>query len=151
MYEQGMIHDLRKGVRLVFYNNPEFQACPPSLCIEAKILIDHDFHAKLTDFGLLTIVSDPAFATLSSTSFVSGGTIRWMSPGLLAPDQFGSKDNRLMKFSDCYALGMMVYEVLSGWVPFDHSRDFIVMRKVIEGSRPERPEGEEGTWFSDRS
>ena len=150
MHEQGMIHGDLKGVRLVFYHNTGFQAYPQPLYIKANILIDHDCHAKLTDFGLLTIISDPAFATVSSTSFVSGGTIRWMSPELLAPDQFGSEDNRPTKFSDCYALGMVVYEVLSGRVPFDHSRDFIVRRKVIEGSRPERLEGEEGVWFSDR-
>lgn len=34
-----------------------------------------------------------------------------MSPGLLDPDQFGIADCRPTKKSDCYALGMVVYEV----------------------------------------
>jgi hypothetical protein len=72
-----------------------------------------------------------------------------MSPELLDPDQFGFKDSRPTKESDCYALGMVVYEVLSGQAPFTPYKDFIVMRKVTEGERPERPEGVEGAWFTD--
>ena len=72
-----------------------------------------------------------------------------MSPELLDPDQFGFKDSRPTKESDCYALGMVIYEVLSGQAPFAPFKDFIVMRKVIEGERPERPEGVEGTLFTD--
>ena len=72
-----------------------------------------------------------------------------MSPELLDPDQFGFKDGRPTKASDCYALGMVIYEVLAGQAPFTPYKDFIVMRKVIEGERPGRPEGAEGAWFTD--
>ena len=72
-----------------------------------------------------------------------------MSPELLDPDQFGPKDGRPTKESDRYALGMVIYEVLSGKVPFAPYKDYVVMRKVIEGERPERPEGEEGARFTD--
>ena len=72
-----------------------------------------------------------------------------MSPELLDPDQFGPKDGRPTKESDRYALGMVIYEVLSGKVPFAPYRDYVVMRKVIEGERPERPQGEEGARFTD--
>ena len=72
-----------------------------------------------------------------------------MSPELLHPDQFGLKDSRPTKESDCYALGMVTYEVLSGKAPFAASANFIVMRKVIDGERPERPEGVQGLWFTD--
>jgi len=34
-----------------------------------------------------------------------------MSPELLYPDKFGAKDSRPTTQSDCYALGMVVYEV----------------------------------------
>ena len=48
---------------------------------------------------------------LFSESVVSlGGTLRWMSPELLDPTQFGSKGH-LTRESDCYALGMVIYEV----------------------------------------
>jgi len=41
----------------------------------------------------------------------SGGTFEWMSPELLDPEKFGMKDRRPTKQSDCYALGMVIYEV----------------------------------------
>ena len=44
------------------------------------------------------------------------------------------------------ALGMVIFEVLSGEAPFAADKDVIVMRKVIEGDRPERPEV---AWFTD--
>jgi len=121
---------------------------PNTLFIKANILIDQNGRACLADFGLLTIASDPANPT-TSNSIVIGGTIRWMSPELLDPDQFGFGDGRPTKESDCYALGMVIYEVLSGQAPFTSLKNYIVIRKVIEGERPGRPEGAEGAWFTD--
>ena len=79
----------------------------------------------------------------------AGGTIRWMSPEILHPEQFGSDHGLPTKESDCYALGMVIYEVLTGRAPFAPLQDHIVMRKVTDGGRPERPEGAKGTWFTD--
>jgi serine/threonine protein kinase len=72
-----------------------------------------------------------------------------MSPELLDPDQFGFKDSRPTKESDSYALGMVILEVLSGQAPFKRFKDVIVMRMLMEGKRPERPNGPEGAWFTD--
>ena len=69
-----------------------------------------------------------------------------MSPELLFPEQSDLKDSKPTKESDCYALGMVIFEVLSGQPPFAGYKGFIVTRKVIEGERPERPEG---PWFTD--
>lgn len=44
-------------------------------------------------------------------SFTAGGTTRWMSPELLDPDRFGITNYWPTKRSDCYALGMVMYEV----------------------------------------
>ena len=44
-------------------------------------------------------------------SFTPGGTTRWMSPELLNPEMFKKSDDWPTKQSDCYALGMVVYEV----------------------------------------
>ena len=123
---------------------------PPTngFLLKANILVDQSGHARLTDFGLLTIVSDPTNFTPSS--FVSpGGTTRWMSPELLLPDQSGSNDSRPTVESDCYALGMVIYEVLSGQAPFAQFKGVVAAQKVIGGERPERPGGAAGALFAD--
>ena len=145
MHGQAMIHGDLKGVRLLRMSVVRLSS---DLFVKANILIDQGGHACLADFGLLTIVSDPTNPTASSSS-AKGGTTRWMSPELLDPDQFGIKDGRPTKESDSYALGMVIFEVLSGHAPFKQFRDVIVMRIVLEGKRPERPNGPEGEWFTD--
>jgi len=73
-----------------------------------------------------------------------------MSPELLDPEQFGLKDSCLTKESDCYALGMVVYEVLTGGAPFAGCKSTVVIRRVMDGKRPERPHGTPaGSRFTD--
>ena len=118
------------------------------LPVKVNILIDENRHARLADFGLLTIISEQSgFTTLSSAH--TGGTTRWMSPELLHPEQFGCDNSRPTKESDYYALGMVIYEVLTGRPPFVLLKDHIVARKVTDGERPGRPEGIKGMWFTD--
>jgi len=75
--------------------------------------------------------------------------MRWMSPELLDPDQFGRGDGRPTKDSDCYALGMVILEVLTSKPPFLNDNNLIVMRKIIEGERPGRPQGKREVWFTE--
>jgi len=114
--------------------------------LKTNVLINCIGHACLADFSLLTIVSDQS--TVMS-SWVEGGTVRWMSPELLDPERFDLKGSRPTKQSDCYALGMVIYEVLSGQTPFAPSTAPVVIRVVLEGERPSRPQGEEGELFTD--
>ena len=101
------------------------------------MLIDQTGHARLADFGLLTIISDPAIF-LSSSSCIQGGTVRWMGPELLAPQDFGLKNGRPTKSSDCYSLGMVVYETINGDIPFHEDTDLMVFVKVLRGEHPSR-------------
>ena len=113
-------------------------------------MINQDGQACLADFGLTAIVSDPAYPTTFNSS-VNAGTARWMSPERIDPIRFGIKDRRPTKESDCYALGMVVLEVLSGQVPFtEDPSDFTAMQKILDGVYPERPQGVEGVRFTDK-
>jgi len=125
----------------------ESQSHSPTLMeiAKANILINATGHARLADFGLLTIISD----TTSFGSSIHGGTFRWMSPELFYPEKFGLKDSRRTKNSDCYALGMVIWEVLSGQVPFTRCDVYAVVAKVGKGERPARPQGAGGMWFTD--
>ena len=113
---------------------------------KANILINNSGHACLADFSLLTIASDQSSIMSSCTE---GGTFHWMSPELLDPGMFGLDKIYLTKESDCYALGMVVYEVLSGQIPFAPSKAPVVVSKVLGGERPGRPQGEGGILFTD--
>jgi len=64
-----------------------------------------------------------------------------MSPERIAPQRFGFKDGRPTKSSDCYALGMVIYETISGNIPFHKDTDLTVFMKVVEGERPPRGGG----------
>ena len=115
-------------------------------CSQANILIRDDGRACLADFSLLTIASNQSTFI---TSCVEGGTIQWMSPELIYPDRFGLEKIRPTKASDCYALGMVIHEVLSGQIPFTPWKAPLVIHQVLEGVRPERPKGKLGVLFTD--
>jgi serine/threonine protein kinase len=105
--------------------------------VKANILIDQTGHARLSDFGLLTIITDPT-NLLTSTTYSQGGSARWMSPELIDPQPFGLENSRPTEFSDCYALGMVVYETISGNLPFHGDADLAVLAKVLKGKHPPR-------------
>ena len=123
MHGLYVVHGDLKGV-LVFlkWNVSTLTSHSPT---KANILISKDRQARLADFGLSTITGAGARAAArdsptsvisddSLMSFTGGGTCRWMSPELLDPERFGipqSEDNRPTRQSDCYALGMVIYEV----------------------------------------
>ena len=118
------------------------------LFLKVNILVDEHDHACLADFGLVAIISDPEHPTTSISS-ITAGTARWMSPELLNPEHLDFRHGRRTKESDCYALGMVIYEVLSGKVPFASYNNLIVPMIVIQGKRPERPSGLEKAYFAD--
>jgi len=61
-----------------------------------------------------------------------------MGPELIAPQDFGFKNSRPTKPSDCYSLGMVIYETISGNIPFHEHTDLTVSVKVLRGERPSR-------------
>ena len=71
-----------------------------------------------------------------------------MSPELFDPEKFDLKDGRQTKQSDCYALGMVVYEVLSGRLPFSRHHGLAIIWAIMKGERPRRSQGKEGVWFT---
>jgi hypothetical protein len=72
-----------------------------------------------------------------------------MSPELINPEMFGLKKRRSTKESDCYAFGMVIYEVLSEQIPFAPAKAPAVMQKVLDGERPGRPQGNNEKHFTD--
>jgi serine/threonine protein kinase len=69
-----------------------------------------------------------------------------MSPELFDPEIQNSSPTKL---SDCYALGMVIYEILSGHVPFSQFQNLAIPRIIFSSKHPGRPGGPEGVWFTD--
>ena len=67
-----------------------------------------------------------------------------MSPELIVPEKFQLPKSRLTISSDCYALAMVIYETISGNMPFHECAEPAVYAKVMLGQHPSR-----GAVFSD--
>jgi tetratricopeptide (TPR) repeat protein len=75
----------------------------------ANILLDHDGHAKLADFGLSRFRVD---VDLSSSSLSPVGTPRYMAPEVV----MGKAPTRP---ADLWGFGVMLYRLLTGRLPFE--------------------------------
>ncbi len=83
----------------------------------SNILVDPDGHVKIIDFGVARGTdSDMAITTLQTDIGHLIGTLQYMSPEQCAADPHDI-DTR----SDVYALGVVLYELLSGKLPYDVS------------------------------
>ena len=79
---------------------------------------------KILDFGIIHLVSDPA--KLTGTGDLIG------TPLYMAPEQLAGKG--VTGASDVYALGLIVFEMLTGRLPFGGASLSDIMRRVSEPS-----------------
>ena len=108
----------------------------------------------------MTISTELSTIPLSATTVSSAGTVRWMSPELMF-----NQNNPPSRESDCYALGMVIYEVswlcsshglpltrcqvLTGLQPFHYLGPFAVVIAVQRGERPKKPDNAKSLGFSE--
>lgn len=90
----------------------------------ANIVVDQQGRAILTDFGLALL------GDLGTQGMIFG------SPGYISPEQAQSSAN-VVPQSDLYALGVTLYEMLTGELPFpDGSATELAMRHMTEPPPP---------------
>ncbi|OCH87497.1 kinase-like protein [Obba rivulosa] len=115
----------------------------------ANILVNQRRRACLCDFGLAAFRYENRTACMPTPS-VDGGTTRWMAPEIMDPEAFGLERARSSKEGDVYAFSMVMWEVFTGQFPFaKFKHEGTVIKKVLEGSRPERPSEAAGLGLSD--
>jgi predicted metalloprotease/WD40 repeat protein/tRNA A-37 threonylcarbamoyl transferase component Bud32 len=96
----------------------------------SNILVDGTGQPKVIDFGVARATdSDMALTTMQTDVGQLIGTLQYMSP-----EQFRADPNDIDVRSDVYALGVILYELLAGKMPYDVKKKAIheVARTVQE-------------------
>eukprot|EP01088_Endostelium_zonatum_P004398 TRINITY_DN1563_c0_g1_i1.p1 TRINITY_DN1563_c0_g1~~TRINITY_DN1563_c0_g1_i1.p1 ORF type:complete len:805 (-),score=318.02 TRINITY_DN1563_c0_g1_i1:111-2525(-) len=120
--------DVIAGLNYLHHNKPV-----PILHRDLKstnILIFENYTAKLCDFGL---------ATERTGSILAASTVKWMPPEMII-------DSVYTKESDVYALGLILWEIVTGEYPFAYTPTPVFIRSLQtlsgekgNGIRPEWP------------
>jgi len=82
-----------------------------------NILLDNSGHIKITDFGFAKSVTEKTFTLCGTSEY-------------LAPEIVQSKGHG--KEADWWALGILIYEMLSGAPPFFADNQYDIYQKILE-------------------
>lgn len=85
-----------------------------------NVMVSEDGHLKVTDFGIARAGAQSEMTEAGSVI----GTAQYLSPEQARGDEVTAA-------SDCYAAGIVLYEMLTGRVPFDAERPVAVAMKQI--------------------
>lgn len=91
----------------------------------ANLMLDHDERVVLTDFGIAKIVTGVQFTA-------SGGMVG--TPAYMAPEQgLGEAGDER---SDLYSLGIILYQLLTGQLPYDGEAPLAIILKHLNAPMP---------------
>jgi serine/threonine-protein kinase len=91
----------------------------------ANIMLTGSGQVKVTDFGIARVLGK---ARMTQEGYVCG-TLEY-----LAPERIRSQEGDLR--SDLYSIGVVLYEMLSGHLPFERDSAFDLMRAHLEEAPP---------------
>jgi len=119
-HTRGVVHrDIKPANVLLRSKTSEVQLDAP---------LPEDVEPVLTDFGLVRLLDSTMHTTAGSVS----GTPTYMSP-----EQ--ARGEKVDKRTDIYSLGIMLYEMLAGTVPFQADTTFGMLMKHINEPLPPIP------------
>lgn len=122
----SIVGDLAAGIDYAHGQNVLHRDIKPE-----NVLLQGD-RALVCDFGLARAIDRAAVDSLSSSGLVIG------TPAYMSPEQAGTGEAP-GSASDVYALGCVVYEMLTGEPPFTGPRpQAVIARHMLERPRPMR-------------
>ncbi|CAG8685300.1 1291_t:CDS:2, partial [Cetraspora pellucida] len=116
--------------------------------LHSKNILVHDHRniIKITEFGFTrSLESDPLKSHL--------GVIAYIAPELLKPTSIStfendvSKSMNLSKSTDIYSLGVLHWELVSGYPPFKNSNETKLVEEICAGKREHRVSGTPDDYF----
>jgi WD40 repeat protein len=109
-HQNGVLHrDLKPGNILLLNLSCDLQSAIP----------------KIIDFGLAKVLRDHCGETGTRTGAVFG------TPHYMAPEQAQGQTRAIGPATDIHALGVILYELLTGQLPYQGDTDFEVLGKVV--------------------
>jgi serine/threonine protein kinase/WD40 repeat protein len=124
-HDRGVLHRDLKPNNIILQSlrdDPNAQD-PPLGSIQLRG--DH-FIPRVVDFGLAKLL-ERGGPSETMTRQVLG------TPKYMAPEQAQARHNDVGPAADVYALGVILYELLTGRAPFEGSSDVEVLRQAIDG------------------
>jgi serine/threonine protein kinase len=131
-HSEGIVHRDVKPANILLVNGAmvsgEWSAKQHATTTHHSTLATH--HPKITDFGLAQPTEGGM--TLTQSGFLVG------TPGYMAPEQARGKRALVGPATDIYALGVVLYELLTGQLPFQGDSTLEVLR-AVSNDEPVRP------------
>ncbi len=94
----------------------------------SNVLVSADGQVHLLDFGIAKLLLD---ASVEATATVQG---RAMTPGYASPEQVAGEVVTVQ--SDVYGLGVLLFELLTGRLPFEAGRRAAMEEAILAGGPP---------------
>lgn len=97
----------------------------------ANILVDAEGQPKVLDFGVARMMSRDGLATRQTEFGQMVGTLAYMSP-----EQMLGQADEIDATTDVYALGVVLYELLAGRLPYALSAEILEAIRTIREEEP---------------
>ena len=119
-----IVRDILKGLRFAHAKGLVHRDIKPS-----NVLVDKSGRARIMDFGI-AIMAGGAEKSLTAAGAAIG------SPWYMSPEHI-LRPREVDRRTDIYALGIVLYEMLTGGVPFDAETDFGVKEQQVRAPAPD--------------